>query len=178
MPLLVPTLAHIGTAQGTYQGELLTVTPVTTNSFPATPAFINGGHVIMVTAAGAIQDRTPKGKHSCVSQLASPPVSGSRLTLFRISYDNVFYFVMAIKALDFLLGLFYIVLDRVALDSILTRSERAQAEHDLAVLAGEKQENVGSLRRPSTVWTCAGLSTGAAMTVAAWAVYLVYAQGS
>ncbi|KAL8280165.1 hypothetical protein RQP46_007495 [Phenoliferia psychrophenolica] len=139
LPLLVPTLAHIGTAQGTYQ------------------AFINSGHVIIVTSAGVIQDLTPTGKHS---------------------YSNVLYFFMAIKVVDFLLGIFYIVLDRVALDSILTRSEAAQAKHDLAVLAGEKVERVSGLRKPSKAWTWAGLATGSAMTVAAWTIYLVYAQGS
>ena len=85
---------------------------------------------------------------------------------------------MAIKALDFLFGMFYILLDRVSLDSILTRSEKAQAGHDLAVAAGQKVEKVSSLRISSKHWTLAGLGTGGAMTVAAWAVYLVYAQGS
>ncbi|KAL8280326.1 hypothetical protein RQP46_007243 [Phenoliferia psychrophenolica] len=82
VPILVPSLAYMGTAQGTYS------------------AFINAGHVIVVTASGAIQDNSPKGRHS---------------------YDNVLYFLLALKFIDFFLGLFYMALDRIALNGILTR---------------------------------------------------------
>ncbi|GAA5985037.1 hypothetical protein JCM11641_000825 [Rhodosporidiobolus odoratus] len=169
--LLVPSLHQIGTAQGTYQ------------------AFINSGHVVVSTAAGAIQDETPKGRYS---------------------YSNVLYFFIALKSLDILFGLSYIVLDRTHLNCLLTKSERnrpiappsvefpgyghGEGEGDERIISrkvGEEKVDLeregrkdneakekGWMLRPSPRFTTAGLITGAALTVAAWAVYLVYSQGS
>ncbi|BGP18173.1 hypothetical protein JCM10213_009016 [Rhodosporidiobolus nylandii] len=149
--LLVPSLHQIGVAQGCYQ------------------AFINSGHVIVSTAAGAIQDKTPTGRYS---------------------YSNVLYFFIGVKALDVLFGLSYIILDRTHLSSLLTRPERArksseQPSHAYPALEkgekGEVEERAEEkpwMLRPGAGWTTAGLVMGLVMTVVAWAVYLVYSQGS
>lgn len=118
----------------------------------------------------------------------------------------MFYFFIAIKAIDFLWGLSCtpfpsslsssprltpsllsadILIDRYQLNSLLSRSERNRLITDdptNAFPGDAREEEVvvkkGWMLRPSKEWTTAGLGTGAAMTVAAWAVYLIYSQGS
>jgi hypothetical protein len=82
-------------------------------------------------------------------------------------------------------GLSYILIDRYQLNSLLTRSERHRLITDDPTNAfpGDAREEAiveekGWMLRPSKPWTVAGLGTGAAMTVAAWVVYLIYSQGS
>ncbi|KAI5474601.1 MFS transporter [Pseudohyphozyma bogoriensis] len=139
IPLMVTNLAYIGTAQGAFQ------------------AFINSGHVIIVTSTGAIQDRSPPGKHS---------------------YDNVFYFFFALKAFDFFIGLSYVLLDRLRLEGMLSSPARVIKAEREKIDAGEREEYGGWLMQSSKRWTWAGLGVGVAMTVVAWVVYLVYAKGS
>ncbi|GAA5899501.1 hypothetical protein JCM5296_003722 [Sporobolomyces johnsonii] len=135
--LVVPSLGQIGTAQGTYQ------------------SLVNSGHVIVSTAAGAIQDLTPTGRNS---------------------YNNVLYFFIAIKIIDILVGVLYIVLDRVALNRILSRSNKQQREHVARIERGEIAEKPTRMMAPQKAWTIAGLVFLGATTVIAWTLYLVYAQ--
>lgn len=93
-------------------------------------------------------------------------------------YDNVLFFLLALKILDVFLGLFYIALDKYALNSVLTRSERAQTNHDFRVVSGEILEEPSRLRSAQKGWTRAGLGVGVFTTATAWTVYLCYAQGS
>ncbi|KAM0756365.1 MFS general substrate transporter [Meredithblackwellia eburnea MCA 4105] len=139
IPIIAPSLGSIGTAQGTFQ------------------AFINAGHVVILTGAGAIQDLTPKGRHS---------------------YDNVLALMMAIKGLDVFMGIFYVLLDKYKLDSRLTRSERQQREYNAKVATGEIVPPECKLLQPSKGWTRAGVVGGVALVGLAWGLYLRYAQGS
>ena len=90
-------------------------------------------------------------------------------------YDNVLYFLLGIKALDFALGFFYIILDHMALNKVLERSEEAQREHDAQVEDGSLDDSRGRLRDPSAFWTTVGMVTGSVEAVVAWVVYIVYA---
>ena len=89
-------------------------------------------------------------------------------------YDNVLYLFLAVKAVGFCLGLFYIVWDRVALNSILTRSEQKQKERDAKITSGAIVERRARLRSPKRAWTVAGLVTGAILIVVAWTVYITF----
>ncbi|GAA5962098.1 hypothetical protein JCM21900_001948 [Sporobolomyces salmonicolor] len=135
--LVVPSLGQLGTAQGTYQ------------------SLVNSGHVIISTAAGAIQDLTPTGRHS---------------------YNNVLYFFIAVKILDIFVGLFYIVLDRVALNRLLSRSNKQQRKHVARIERGEITEKPARMMAPDRAWTITGLVFLVVSTVIAWTVYLVYVQ--
>ena len=84
------------------------------------------------------------------------------------------YFLLALKSIGFFLGFFYMALDRIALDGILTRSELAQARLDAKFASGEVIERRGRLRDPSRSWTVAGLVIGALLVVVAWVVYILY----
>ncbi|KAK4705032.1 phenol 2-monooxygenase (NADPH), partial [Phenoliferia sp. Uapishka_3] len=151
VPIVVPNLQYMGTAQGTYS------------------AFINAAHVVVITASGAIQDNSPKGAHA-YARFEPPhtfPLLDTNLNP-AARYNRVLYFFMAIKVLDVCLGVFYIVLDRLALNSILTRSEGAQNKRNILVAGGDLVERRAPLLSPSRVWTLSGLVTGACLVVSAW----------
>ncbi|KAJ6565492.1 major facilitator superfamily domain-containing protein [Mycena vulgaris] len=120
-------------------------------------AFNSAGTLIMDVSAGAIQDKTPTGTHT---------------------YDNVLYFLIAIKSLDVIYGMLYHLLDVRYFGSVLRMSE-AEKLRDVQL-----QETEGStrpvypLKRPVKLWTVLGFIVMFSLTVTAWVLYLVYSQGS
>ncbi|KAF7293068.1 MFS transporter [Mycena indigotica] len=139
IPLLAPSQTYLGTAFGVWK------------------AFNNAGSVIMDVSAGAIQDRTPTGRHT---------------------YDNVLYFLIALKGVDFFYGLVYDALDRRYFGGVLRMSERErEAREDEDANSGENLKGV-ALRRPVRMWTFVGLGIMGAMIVVAWVLYLFYAKGT
>ncbi|KAJ7236620.1 major facilitator superfamily domain-containing protein [Mycena rebaudengoi] len=121
-------------------------------------AFNSAASVIMNVSTGAIQDNTPTGPHT---------------------YNNVMYFLIALKVVDVVYGMLYHVLDFRYFGSVLRMSE-AEKLRD----AQRQESEPGSaakeypLKRPVKLWTGLGLVVMFALVVTAWVVYLVYAQGS
>ncbi|KAJ7868492.1 major facilitator superfamily domain-containing protein [Mycena leptocephala] len=126
-------------------------------AFGVWKAFNSAAAVIMDVSTGAIQDKTPTGPHT---------------------YDNVLYFLIALKAVDVVYGMLYHVLDGRYFGGVLRMSE-AEKLRDV-----QHQESEGStahkypLKQPVKLWTVLGQIVMFALVVTAWVVYLVYAQGS
>lgn len=96
--------------------------------------------------------------------------------------------MIAIKAVDVILGFVNDKIDSKYFDGILRMSEQQRRESTLITrLASEKhiadgeEQVVGKksrLRDEVKGWTWAGLGVGAIMVVVAWVVYLVFSQGT
>lgn len=112
MPLLVPTLAHIGTAQGCYQGKpepsdiLLRYKSLSLNPEPSlTAATLKSRLPRVLFKTSRLRASPTRELAKLILSLRETPSSASR-------YDHVLYLFMATKALDFLLAFGYIVLDK------------------------------------------------------------------
>lgn len=107
--------------------------------------------MIVTVAAGAIQDRATPGW---------------------TEYNGVFAFLIAIKALDVLLGLSYHFFDKRYLNGVLGSKDK-----QLRALEEEmsEEEHTRGLRAPVKPVTLAALGVVIAMVVTAWVLYLVYA---
>ncbi|KAF7343316.1 MFS transporter [Mycena venus] len=122
-------------------------------AFGVWKAFNSAASVIMDVLTGAIQDKTPTGPHI---------------------YNNVMYFLIALKAVDVVYGMLYHVLDVRYFGSILRMSE-AEKLRDVQ----RRESEPGSvakqypLRRPVKLWTGLGLVVMFALVVTTWVVYLV-----
>ncbi|KAK7040120.1 hypothetical protein VNI00_009925 [Paramarasmius palmivorus] len=116
-------------------------------------AFNNAGSVIMDVSTGAIQDLTPTGRNT---------------------YNNVFYMLIALKAVDVFYGLIYDRLDRWQFGSVLRMNEAQRIAKE-----NEASEDLQRpFKRPQKTVTRIGIGLLASMIVVAWTLYLVYAQGS
>ncbi|KAJ6505992.1 major facilitator superfamily domain-containing protein [Mycena vulgaris] len=127
-------------------------------AFGVWKAFNSAASVIMDVSTGAIQDKTPTGPHT---------------------YNNVMYFLIALKAVDVVYGMLYHVLDVRYFGSVLRMSEAEKlrdAQRQESEPGGAAKEY--PLKRPVKLWTGLGLVVMFALVVTAWVVYLVYAQGS
>ncbi|ESK92084.1 mfs transporter [Moniliophthora roreri MCA 2997] len=116
-------------------------------------SFINSAGVIMDVSSGAIQDLTPTGRHT---------------------YNNVFYMYIALKSVDVIYGLLYDRLDRWQLGGVLRMNEAQR-------IAKEREDNEDlkkPLQRPLKPFTYLGLLIMACMIICAWAIYLIFSQGS
>ncbi|KAH6970942.1 major facilitator superfamily domain-containing protein [Ilyonectria sp. MPI-CAGE-AT-0026] len=109
-------------------------------------AFNNSGSVVVDMIAGRLQDVTPGG-----------------------TYERVVAFFVACKTLEFCLGLFYGVLDRKYLGSILSISEKKRKELEQD---GKINETIG--HKPGKVFTIAGLSLLCCLVVIAWVLFILY----
>ncbi|KAF7548504.1 hypothetical protein G7Z17_g7008 [Cylindrodendrum hubeiense] len=109
-------------------------------------AFNNSGSVVVDMIAGRLQDITPGG-----------------------TYERVIAFFVACKALEFCLGLFYGVLDRKYLGSILAMSEKKRK-----VLEQEGKLNATIGHKPEKIHTAVGLSLLCCLVVIAWVLFILY----
>ncbi|RSL94354.1 hypothetical protein CDV31_014342 [Fusarium ambrosium] len=109
-------------------------------------AFNNSGSVIVDMIAGRLQDLTP-GQ----------------------TYERVVGFFVAVKGLEFCLGLFYGVLDRRYLAGILTMSEKRRL---VVEKAGELGAPVG--RKPAKYFTFVGIGLLCSMIVISWVLFIRY----
>ncbi|KAG8362478.1 hypothetical protein FVEN_g45 [Fusarium venenatum] len=109
-------------------------------------AFNNSGSVIVDMIAGRLQDITPDG-----------------------IYERVIAFFVAVKGLEFCLGLFYGILDRKYLAGILIMSEkkRMQMEQECKL-----RKPIG--RKPAKLATIIGIALVCAMIVIAWVLFIKY----
>ncbi|KAL6915324.1 hypothetical protein FSST1_006819 [Fusarium sambucinum] len=109
-------------------------------------AFNNSGSVIVDMIAGRLQDITPGG-----------------------TYERVIAFFVAVKGLEFCLGLFYGILDRKYLAGILTMSEKKRMQM-------EQEGTLGKLigRKPAKMATIIGIALVCAMIVIAWVLFIKY----
>nr|GAT50931.1 MFS transporter [Mycena chlorophos] len=123
-------------------------------AFGVWKAFTNAGSVIMTVSTGAIQDLTPTGKHT---------------------YDNVLYFLIALKGVDFFYGLVYSLLDRRYFGSVLKMSE-GERQRKVQTDGERDDPKKTMLLQPVRFWTWVGSIVLGAMIVVAWVVYLVYAR--
>lgn len=114
-------------------------------------AFGNGGIIVFDVAAGAIQDR-----------------SGNN------NYDNVIYLLMAYKSFQILLGFFFFWLDGKWLGRSLRMPEKERLAFQEIVLRTGVQLKGWQPSRTAMFLVVGEL---AALTITAWAVYLVYAIG-
>lgn len=117
-------------------------------------AFNNAGSVIMDVSSGAIQDYTPTG---------------------RDTYNNVIYFLIAMKTIDVFIGVGYAYLDKKAFGGVLKRNEAEQraAEEGEAESGNDK---TAALRKAIKTVTLVGVAVMAALIVVAWVLYLTYSQ--
>ncbi|KAH7311536.1 major facilitator superfamily domain-containing protein [Stachybotrys elegans] len=109
-------------------------------------SFNNSGSVVVDMIAGRLQDITPGG-----------------------TYERVIAFFVAVKAIEFCLGLFYGVLDRRYLSGILTMSEKKRL---VAEQNGSLPEPIG--RRPSKVFTRVGFTLACSLIITAWVLFILY----
>ncbi|KAK4940849.1 hypothetical protein LTR10_019121 [Elasticomyces elasticus] len=109
-------------------------------------AFNNSGSVVVDMIAGRLQDITPGN-----------------------TYERVIAFFVALKALEFCLGLFYGVLDRRFLGGILTMSETKRMSIEKA---GRLEDPIG--RKPAKAFTAAGLTILGSLVVVAWILFIRY----
>ncbi|KAM0229892.1 hypothetical protein ACHAPO_009614 [Fusarium lateritium] len=109
-------------------------------------AFNNSGSVIVDMIAGRLQDITPGG-----------------------TYERVIAFFVAVKGLEFCLGLFYGILDRKYLAGILTMSEKKRMQMEQEGTLGKP---IG--RKPAKVATIIGIALVCAMIVIAWVLFIKY----
>ncbi|KAJ7130411.1 major facilitator superfamily domain-containing protein [Mycena epipterygia] len=92
-------------------------------------------------------------------------------------YNNVMYFLIALKSLDVVYGMLYHVLDGRYFGGVLRMSE-AEKLRDVQLQEAEGSKRQYPLKRPVKQWTVLGFAVMFALTVTAWVLYLVYAQGS
>ena len=114
-------------------------------------AFDASGETIMNIAAGAIQDYSAdKGAHL---------------------YDNMFYLLMALKAVEFFVGFTYHILDRRYFGSVMTMTEkqRVKAEENET-----EEERTQGLRVPRQFWTILGCTMITAMIITSYVVFIYY----
>ncbi|KAH8898638.1 MFS general substrate transporter [Thozetella sp. PMI_491] len=109
-------------------------------------AFNNSGSVVVDMIAGRLQDITPGG-----------------------TYERVIAFFVAVKGLEFCLGLFYGVLDRRYLSGILTMSEKKRVDMERE---GTLQDPIG--RKPAKVFTTVGIALLSSLVVIAWVLFIKY----
>ncbi|KAF4458605.1 major facilitator superfamily transporter [Fusarium albosuccineum] len=109
-------------------------------------SFNNSGSVVVDMIAGRLQDITPGG-----------------------TYERVIAFFVAVKGLEFCLGLFYGVLDRRYLSGILTMSEKKRMEVERQ---GKLGDPIG--RKPGKTFTVVGLALISSLIVIAWVLFVKY----
>ncbi|KAH6661798.1 major facilitator superfamily domain-containing protein [Plectosphaerella plurivora] len=109
-------------------------------------SFNNSGSVVVDMIAGRLQDITP-GQ----------------------TYERVVGFFVAVKALEFCLGLFYGVLDRRYLAGILTMSEKKRH-----IMEDESKLGKPIGRKPSKVFSITGLSLLTSLVIVAWVLFIRY----
>jgi len=120
----------------------------------------NAGSVIMDVSTGAIQDQSPTGRRT---------------------YDNVLYFLIALKAVDIGYGMLYHIIDTRYFGGVLKRNEAQQRqaeEEERLAGASEELNQRRKLRGPVRLLTLLGIGTLGAMIVVAWVLYLVYSQAN
>ncbi|BGP16233.1 hypothetical protein JCM10213_007612 [Rhodosporidiobolus nylandii] len=119
-------------------------------AFGVYKALNNCNSVITNVAAGAIQDKSGTGKNQ---------------------YSRVFAFLIAIKAIDVLLGLSYQFLDKKYLHGVLTASDAKLRRLEAEI---PQEELHGGVRAPRRGVSIFGLSVVSAAIVVAWVLYWVY----
>ncbi|KAJ9092414.1 hypothetical protein QFC20_007369 [Naganishia adeliensis] len=96
-------------------------------------AFDSAGSTIVDIAVGAIQDRAPPGKSQ---------------------YDNMFYFMIALKAVDVLYGFGYHIIDKRYFGSVLRLSEADRVKKEAHGTNVDRRQGLRPARRS---WTILGL---------------------
>lgn len=94
--------------------------------------------------------------------------------------------IIGFKSIDIILGFIYPFLDSRYFNGILQMSElqrikyneSREAEGTKLIYEGRVEERRTGMQEERKGWTIAGLGGGTAMTVAAWIVYLYFAQSS
>ncbi|ETS83876.1 hypothetical protein PFICI_05752 [Pestalotiopsis fici W106-1] len=109
-------------------------------------AFNNSSSVIVDMIAGRLQDITPGG-----------------------TYERVIAFFVAVKGLEFCLGMFYGILDRRFLSGVLTMSEKKRMN---AEANNELGDPVG--RKPSAKFTLVGIVLLCSTIIVAWVLFIKY----
>ncbi|KAK7754279.1 hypothetical protein SLS62_003858 [Diatrype stigma] len=109
-------------------------------------AFNNSGSVIVDMIAGRLQDITPGG-----------------------TYKHVIAFFVAVKGIEFCLGLFYGVLDRRYLAGIMTLSEKKR-------MRLEQEDKIGNPigREPAKIFTIVGFTLLCSLIIIAWVLFIKY----
>ncbi|KAK7415550.1 hypothetical protein QQX98_005796 [Neonectria punicea] len=108
--------------------------------------FNDSGSVIVDMIAGRLQDITPGG-----------------------TYERVIAFFVAVKGIEFCLGLFYGVLDRRYLGGILSISEKKRI---VLEQEGKLKDPIG--RKPAKAFTVVGLTLISCLVVIAWVLFIRY----
>ncbi|CAG9975835.1 unnamed protein product [Clonostachys byssicola] len=109
-------------------------------------AFNNCASVIVDMISGKLQDITPGG-----------------------TYERVIAFFVAVKGLEFCLGLFYGLLDRKYLAGILTLSEKKRL-----VLEREGKTELYIGQKPGKPFTIVGLSMLLSLVIIAWVLFIMF----
>ncbi|TYJ53851.1 hypothetical protein B9479_005539 [Cryptococcus floricola] len=134
-------------------------------AFGVWKAFSNCNSIVLDVAAGAIQDDSSTG-----------------------SYDGMIYFIIAIKAVEVVLGPIYFYLDRIWLGSSLRVPEKKRVQIRIdavraAVERGQGEEGVGAKGSGYEGWKISKTTTwvvGAELVgliIVAWVMFFVYTIG-
>jgi len=105
-------------------------------------AFNSAAAVSMDISTGAIQDKTPTGTHTYFFFFLSMYFSE-----MRSRYNNVMYFLIALKSLDVVYGMIYYVLDGRYFGGVLRMSE-AEKLRDVQLQEAEGSKRQYPLKRP------------------------------
>ena len=113
-------------------------------------AFDASGETIMNIASGAIQDSSDKGSHM---------------------YDNMYYLLIALKAVEFFIGFTYHILDRRYFGSVMFMTEKQRVE---AEARESEEERSQGLRVHRPFWTVLGCSVITAMVITSYVIFIYY----
>ena len=118
-------------------------------------AYTSAGNVIMNVTTGALQDRK-------INKLQRPSAS---------MYNDMFYFLIALKSLEVLIGLLYYVLDHRYFGDVMTMSERQRAQN-VSRTASDRANR--KLCVPSMTTTVLGCTMTAAMILTSYVLFIYY----
>ncbi|PKI85607.1 hypothetical protein MVES_000001, partial [Malassezia vespertilionis] len=117
-------------------------------------AFYQAGSVIVNVASGALQDR----------RLAH---EGSR----ERQYTDMFYFLIAVKCFDVVLGFFYHALDKHCFGEVMTLNNQRRIDKESSETHGERNQG---LRGPQFGWTMFGISCYVVLIFCAYSMFVFF----
>ncbi|GHJ90284.1 hypothetical protein NliqN6_6686 [Naganishia liquefaciens] len=115
-------------------------------------ALNSAGSTVVDIAVGAIQDRAPAGKSQ---------------------YDNMFYFMIALKAVDILYGAGYHFVDKKYFGGVLRLNEADRVKKEAMETEADRRQG---LRPAIKGWTIFGLVVAVCLIATSYVLYIVYSM--
>ncbi|PKI82517.1 hypothetical protein MVES1_004016 [Malassezia vespertilionis] len=124
-------------------------------AFGGWKAFYKAGTVILDVSTGAIQNHSVAVKH------VSP----------EHQFDDMFYFLIAIKCVDVINGCMYMYVDKHYMGHVMTLSERGRVTKEANEESRKKDRK---LLKPRLRWTIVGICMYFALVITAYVIFIYY----